>query len=78
MQVLDGDLPRSAPAGALGEELSREARPRLAWMDFYRRSSNVARTCRHFAISRQTFYRWFRRYDPQNLATLEERCQRKE
>src|SRR5260370_11202930 len=44
-------------------------------MDFYRRSSNVARTCRHFGISRQTFYRWFRRYDPQNLATLEERSQ---
>jgi transposase InsO family protein len=41
-------------------------------MDFYRRSSNVARTCRHFGISRQTFYRWRRRYDPQNLATLEE------
>ncbi len=35
----------------------------------------MARTCRHFGISRQTFYRWFRRYDPQNLASLEERSQ---
>lgn len=49
---------------------------RLAWMDFYRRSSNVARTCRHFGISRQTFYCWQRRYDPQNLATREERSHR--
>jgi putative transposase len=45
-------------------------------MDFYRRSRNVARTCRHFGISRQTFYRWLRRYDPQNLTTLEQRSHR--
>ena len=42
-------------------------------MDFYRRSRNVAHTCRHFGISRQTFYRWQRRYDPYDLTTLEER-----
>jgi putative transposase len=53
--------------------LSREARVRLAWMDFYRRSRNVAHTCRHFGVSRQTFYRWQRRYDPYDLTTLEER-----
>jgi len=29
-------------------------------MDFYRRNPNVARTCRHFGIIRQTFYRWQR------------------
>ena len=26
------------------------------------RSRNIARTCRHFGISRQAFYRWKRRY----------------
>lgn len=56
--------------------MSRQARVLLDWMDFYRRNQNVARTCRHFGISRQTFYRWRRRYDPQNLATLEERSHR--
>ena len=76
MQVHDGELPRARQLARTGKELSREARSRLAWMDFYRRSSNVARTCRHFGISRQTFYRWQRRYDPQNLATLEERSHR--
>jgi hypothetical protein len=45
-------------------------------MDFYYRSRNVARTCRHFGISRQTFYRWRRRYDPQDLTTLESRSHR--
>jgi putative transposase len=76
MQVHDGELPHARQLARTGKELSREARARLAWMDLYRRSSNVARTCRHFGISRQTFYRWRRRYDPQNLATLEGRSHR--
>ena len=33
-------------------------------------------TCRYFGISRQTFYRWKRRYDPQALGTLEDRSHR--
>ena len=57
-------------------ELSRAARVRLAWMDFYRVNQNVALTCRHFGISRQTFYRWQRRYDPYDLTTLEARSHR--
>jgi hypothetical protein len=40
-----------------GVELSRETWSRLAWMDIYRRTRNVARTCCYFGISRQTFYR---------------------
>jgi transposase InsO family protein len=50
-------------------ELSREARVRLVWIDFYRCNRNAARTCSHFGISRQTFYRWQRRYDPFDLST---------
>jgi transposase InsO family protein len=42
-------------------------------MDFYHRCRNVAHTCRHFGISRQTFYRWQRRYKAYDLTTLEER-----
>jgi transposase InsO family protein len=33
-------------------------------------------TCRYFGISRQTFYRWKQRYDPQQLTTLEDRSHR--
>jgi transposase InsO family protein len=36
----------------------------------------VSLTCRHFAIARQTFYRWQRRDDPFNLASLEDRSSR--
>jgi len=33
-------------------------------------------TCRHFGISRQTFYRWKGRYRPYQLKSLEERTRR--
>jgi putative transposase len=57
--------------------LSRAARQRLKWMDYYRACGNNARlTCRHFDISPQTFYRWRRRYDPRDLRTLESRSRR--
>lgn len=56
----------------MGVELSRAAEVRLAWMDFHRRTQNVALTCRHFGISRQTFYRWRKRYEPLDLTSLEE------
>jgi len=73
MQIRKGKPPGSGRLARTGVELSREARVRLAWMDFYRHCRNVAHSCRHFNISRQTFYRGQRRYDPYDLATLEER-----
>src|SRR6266849_4389184 len=73
MQVHKGKPPRLGGLTRTGVEMSRDARVRLAWMDFYGRCRNVAQTCRHFGISRQTFYRWQRRYDPYDLTTLEER-----
>lgn len=58
-------------------ELSREARQKLKWMDHYEgHGRNAALTCRYFGISRQTFYRWRRRYDPWDLTTLEAQSHR--
>jgi len=76
MQIRNGKPPRSGRLARLGVELSRDARVRLAWMDFYRRSRNVTLTCRHFGISRQTFYRWLKRYEPLDLTSLEGRSHR--
>jgi putative transposase len=76
MQVRKGKPSGSGQLARTGVELSREARVRLHWMDFYHRCHNVARTCRHFGISRQTFYRWLRRYDAFDLTTLEGRSHR--
>ena len=53
------------------------ARQRLKWMDYYEaRGRNAALTSRYFGISRQTFYRWRRRYDPYRLSSLEGRSHR--
>jgi transposase InsO family protein len=46
-------------------------------MDYYEaHGRNAALTCRYFGISRQTFYRWRRRYHPRRLQSLEERPRR--
>ena len=37
------------------------------------RSRNVARTCRHFGISRQAFHRWKRRFDAEGAIGLSDR-----
>jgi len=72
MQIRWGKPPRVRQLADSGWELSRDAQLRLAWMTHYlTRGRHAAFTCRHFGISRQTFYRWWRRYDPHNLATLE-------
>ena len=62
------------PAPVLrGYTLSRNAQKRLGWIDWYfGHGKNVSLTCRHFGISRDTFYLWFRRYDPRNLYSLED------
>lgn len=57
--------------------LSRQARRRLKWMDHYRANgSNASKTCRHFDISRSTFYLWKNRYNPKDLASLEDKSSR--
>ncbi len=76
MQPRNGKPPRSAGLATIGVELSRAALVRLSWMDNYRKTKNVALTCRHFGISRQTFYRWLKRYEPMDLTTLEARSHR--
>ena len=58
-------------------ELSKPARQRLKWLDYYREhGSNARLTCRHFDIPPQTFYRWKGRYDPKDLTSLEGRSHR--
>ncbi|MGK2965156.1 MAG: helix-turn-helix domain-containing protein, partial [Tepidiformaceae bacterium] len=52
--------------------LSPEALRRLRIIDWHLANGrNVSKTCRHFTISRQTFYRWWKRYNPRDLTSLE-------
>ncbi len=39
-------------------------------------SGNVAQTCRYYGITRQTFYRWLRRYEEKGLEGLRDRSSR--
>lgn len=71
------DFREARQLASLGKRLSRAAQNRLQWMLFYYfNGGNVARTCRHFGISRQTFYRWKRRFDRHDLSTLEDHSHR--
>ena len=57
--------------------LSKGATQRLKWFDYYQaHKQNAALTCRYFGVSRQTFYRWLRRYNPHQLTALEDRTHR--
>jgi transposase InsO family protein len=54
-------------------DLSRDARRRLAMLDWHRaHGGNVSRTARHFGYSRPTVYRWLARYDRFHLESLED------
>ncbi len=57
-------------------DISKPARQRLKWMDYYAKSGNAVKTCRYFGISPKTFYKWAKIYDPHNLTALEDRTRR--
>ena len=53
--------------------LSKEAKRRLKWLDWYAHHGRNARlTCRHFGLSPDVFYRWKSRYNPYHLLSLED------
>ena len=77
MRIISGVVPGASRLVRLQVELSKRARQRLKWFDYYdSRGCNARLTCRHFDISPQTFYRWKRRYNPRHIASLEDRSHR--
>lgn len=55
----------------LQPNVSEEIMKKLGWFEYYGKCGKNARlTCRHFGISPDTFYRWKKRYDPNNLLSL--------
>ncbi len=74
MKIISGVVPGVSRLAGLQVELSKKARQRLKWFDYYHSHAHNGRlTCRHFDISPQTFYRWKRRYNPKHLQSLEDR-----
>jgi len=77
MSVYGSIIPGGKGLARIPVGLSKTARQRLKWFDYYNSHGHNARlTCRYFGISPQTFYRWKGRYNPHNLRTLEERSRR--
>jgi len=73
MRIISGVVPKVSRLARFQVELSRKARQRLKWFDYYQSHAHNARlTCRHFDISPQTFYRWKRRYNPRRIVSLED------
>jgi len=68
-------IPLSTKGFSRIKEISKEAKVRLKFLEFAR-THPVSVTCRRFGISRSTYYRWKKRFDPRNLRSLEDRSRR--
>ena len=73
MRIRSALAPGSITIGRRIADLSPQAYKRLKWFDYYEGvGRNARKTCRHFGISPDTFYKWKRRYRSEDLRTLEE------
>ncbi|OHB16836.1 MAG: hypothetical protein A2913_00580 [Parcubacteria group bacterium RIFCSPLOWO2_01_FULL_40_65] len=43
---------------------------RLRWFEYFKKQKNISKTCRYFGISRQTYYKWLKRYINDDKETL--------
>lgn len=77
MKIVSRRVRGSKQLARLSHDLSRAAKQRLKWFDYYDTHGRNARlTCRYFGITPQTFYRWKRRYNPAHLESLEDHSHR--
>lgn len=52
--------------------LSKTAKLRLGWIDYYHQHNNdAALTCRHYGIARSCFHKWLHRFKTKGVAGLE-------
>lgn len=56
--------------------MTTSVKNRLKFIKHYQATGNVAQTCRRFSISRQTFYKWHRRYKKYGVSGLSDRTSR--
>jgi transposase InsO family protein len=51
-------------------EISSQGRQRLEWIIYSREGHDITETCRHFGISRKSFYKWSAFFDEDNMYSL--------
>jgi putative transposase len=72
MRVFGLNIPNSV-SSVHPVDLSKQAKHRLRRIGWYEEHGrNIALTCRHFGISRDTFYRWLRRFEEFGPGGLED------
>lgn len=57
-------------------KLSKQAKTRLKWIDYYKSKQNARATCRHFDITPSLFYKWYNRYQRIGIRGLENNSRR--
>ncbi len=76
MNIYGAIIPGAISLARLSVRLSKQARQRIRWFDYYHRCQNISLTCRYYGISRKTFYKWKRRYLKYYLPSLENNSRR--
>ena len=76
MNIYGAIIPGATSLTRLSVKVSKQARQRIKWFDYYHKCQNVSRTCRYYGISRKTFYKWKRRYLKYHLPSLENNSRR--
>ncbi len=70
-------LPNNAALSRIRNvQLTREAKHRLQVIEYYLDCKSVSLACRHYGITRSYFYKWYKRYNPGYLASLESKSKR--
>jgi transposase len=69
--VLRSCLPKATLLAKI-PHLSKEAKKRLKWFDYYRKCGNARLTCRHFGINPKFFYKWKKRFVQKGIRGLED------
>ena len=76
MNIYGAILPGATSLTRLSVKVSKQARQRIKWFDYYHKCQNISLTCRYYGISRKTFYKWKRRYLKYHLPSLENNSRR--
>ena len=76
MNIYGAIIPQITSLTRLSVRLSKQARQRVKWFDYYHKCQNISLTCRYYGISRKTFYKWKRRYVKYHLPSLENNSRR--
>lgn len=69
-------MPGAVSLARIPARLSKEARQRIKWFDYYQKHKNISQTCRYFGISRKTFHKWKNRHSPYYLPNLENKSRK--